>query len=138
MDKWPIGAFASIDAGFGVHLDVVNELGIPTIQLHAPRKDNRTSQKAHEFKERLAELGLVLTAVFGGFEGESYETIPVVMDTVGLVPKSTRESRLVEMKEISDFSKMLGCNVIALHLGFIPHDTTSGAYREIVATTRDL
>jgi hypothetical protein len=36
MDRWPIGVFASIDAGLGVKLEVAHELGIPTIQLHAP------------------------------------------------------------------------------------------------------
>ena len=42
MDKWPLGVFASIDAGLGVQLEVAHELGVPTIQLHAPSKANRT------------------------------------------------------------------------------------------------
>ncbi len=36
MESWPIGVFASIDAGLGVAWDVISELGVPTIQLHAP------------------------------------------------------------------------------------------------------
>ncbi len=36
MEKWPIGVFASIDAGLGVHLDVVRELGVTTVHLHSP------------------------------------------------------------------------------------------------------
>ena len=39
MSKWPIGVFASVDAGLGVHFDVVKELGIPSIQLHTPHKE---------------------------------------------------------------------------------------------------
>ena len=35
MEKWPLGVFASIDAGLGVKLEVAHELGVPTIQLHA-------------------------------------------------------------------------------------------------------
>ena len=42
MEKWPIGVFASIDAGLGVKLEVARELGVPTIQLHAPHKASRT------------------------------------------------------------------------------------------------
>ena len=38
MDKWPLGVFASIDAGLGVRLEVAHELGVPTVQLHAPQK----------------------------------------------------------------------------------------------------
>jgi len=34
MSTWPIGVFASVDAGLGVHLDVAKELGIPTVQVH--------------------------------------------------------------------------------------------------------
>ena len=138
MSKWPVGAFTSIDAGFGVHLDVVKELEIPTIQLHAPHQQTRTRELANEFRHRLETLELDLTAVFGGFEGESYASIPIVVETVGLVPQATRQSRLQEMKEISDFAKWLGCDVIALHLGFVPHDTSSSDYEAVVNVTRDL
>ena len=36
--KWPIGVFTSIDAGLGVHLDVAAELGVPSVQIHAPHQ----------------------------------------------------------------------------------------------------
>ena len=79
-----------------------------------------------------------MTAVFGGFDGESYADIPTVEQTVGLVPAETQAARLAEMKEISDFAKMLGCPVIALHLGFVTHDTKSAEYQQIVSVTKDL
>ncbi|MBX7074287.1 MAG: sugar phosphate isomerase/epimerase [Pirellulales bacterium] len=138
MEKWPIGVFTSIDAGLGVKLNVVRELGIPTIQLHAPSQENRTPQKAREFLAQLRELEITPTAVFGGFEGESYADIPTVVKTVGLVPAATRAARLAEMKEISDFSKLLGVHVVALHLGFVPHDRKSPLYQEVLAVTREL
>ena len=138
MEKWPIGVFASIDAGLGVKLEVAQELGIPTIQLHAPAKQTRTEENAKAFLNRLNELGITLTAVFGGFEGESYADIPTVAKTVGLVPTETRAARTQEMKEIADFAKMLGCNVVALHLGFIPHDSSDALYQEILTITRDV
>ena len=47
----------------------------------------------------------MLTAVFGGFEGESYADIPTVSKTVGLVPLATRAARTQEMKEIADFAR---------------------------------
>ncbi len=138
MDKWPIGVFASIDAGLGVKLEVAHELGVPTIQLHAPNRATRTPENAHRFLARLAELGIRLTAVFGGFEGESYADIPTVARTVGLVPPATRAARLAEMKEIADFAKRLDCPVVALHLGFVPHDPSVSLYREVLDVTRDL
>src|SRR5690606_10791674 len=50
----------------------------------------------------------------------------------------TRAARLAEMKEISDFTRLLGCNVIGLHLGFVPHDTSDPLYAEVLQVTREL
>ncbi|MEM9943035.1 MAG: sugar phosphate isomerase/epimerase family protein [Planctomycetota bacterium] len=138
MEKWQIGVFTSIDAGLGVDLAVARELGIPTIQIHAPHQGNRGQDAAEAILAKVDSFGIKITAVFGGFDGESYADIPTVVDTVGLVPKSTRESRLAEMKEISDFTKRLNCSVIALHLGFVPHDTSDPDYGAVVAMTKDL
>jgi sugar phosphate isomerase/epimerase len=138
VEKWPIGVFASIDAGLGVKLEVARELGVPTIQLHAPARESRTTEKAEAFQQRLREAGITLTCVFGGFEGESYADIPTVERTVGLVPPETRAARTLEMKEISDFAKLLGVKAVGLHLGFVPHDTSSALYKDAVEVTRDL
>ena len=139
MDIWPIGVFASIDAGLGVHLDVARDLGVPTIQLHAPAEGTRTKENAEKFLATLEEYGLTLTAVFGGFEGENYADIPTTAKTVGLVPPTTREARTQEMKEIADFAKQLGCEVSALHLGFIPEpDEDREEYLAIVDITRNV
>src|SRR5688572_31352154 len=97
MTAWPIGVFASVDAGLGVKLEVARDLGVPTIQLHAPHAASRTPEKAREFLGKLKDYGITLTAVFGGFEGESYADIPTVAKTVGLVPPETRTARVKEM-----------------------------------------
>jgi sugar phosphate isomerase/epimerase len=138
VEKWPLGVFASIDAGLGVKLEVAHELGVPTIQLHAPQASTRTEQNARRFLDRLAGLGIRITAVFGGFEGESYADIPTVTRTVGLVPPATRAARTKEMKEIADFARMLDVDVVALHLGFVPHDTSDPLYRDVLKVTRDV
>ena len=138
MEKWPIGVFASVDAGLGVHFDVVQELGIPTVQIHAPHKQTRTPEVAQEFLERCNSAGIKLTCVFGGFDGESYADIPTTKQTVGLVPTETRAARVEEMKEISDFAKLLGCDTVALHIGFVPEDRDSDDYKELVTVTQGL
>ncbi len=138
MEKWPIGVFASIDAGLGVRLEVAHELGVPTVHLHAPHRATRTPGNAEKFIARLDQLGIKISVVFGGFEGESYADIPTVVRTVGLVPPDTRAARTQEMKEISDFARLLGCDVVALHLGFIPHDASDPLYRDVLAVTRNV
>jgi len=138
MPPWPIGVFASIDAGLGVQLDVVRELNVPTIQLHAPHAETRNAPAAAAFLKKCDDAGITVTAVFGGFEGESYADIATSARTVGLVPEETRAARVQEMKEISDFTKLLNCNTVALHIGFVPHETSSESYQNLIATTRDL
>ena len=129
---------AWVDAGLGVGWDVINELRVPTIQLHAPSPAKRNAASAQSLRDQLAEMSVACTAVFGGFEGESYADIPTVVKTVGLVPEATRQSRLEEMFQISDFAKVLACDTVALHLGFIPHDASADGYDEIVGVTRQL
>ena len=137
MSKWPIGVFASVDAGLGVHLDVAQELNIPTVQLHAPHQETRTQAAADAFLKKCADAGISITAVFGGFEGESYADIATTAKTVGLVPIETRAVRTQEMKEISDFTKLLGCDTVALHIGFVP-DSSTNDYQQLLSVTRDL
>ena len=138
MEKWPLGVFASIDAGLGVHLEVAHELGVPTVHLHAPQQATRTAEKAEEFLARLKELGITISVVFGGFEGESYADIPTTAKTIGLVPPETRAARAREMTEISDFARLLGVDAVALHLGFISHDAPGSLYRDVVSVTQDV
>lgn len=138
MEKWPIGVFTSVDAGLGVHLDVAQELSIPTVQVHAPHQQTRTPEAAQAFLGKCSDAGITITAVFGGFDGESYESIAITKETIGLVPEATRAARVQEMKEISDFTRLLACDTVALHIGFIPEDRSSDNYRSLVDSTRDL
>jgi sugar phosphate isomerase/epimerase len=115
----------------------VRELGIPTIHLHAPHRSTRTPERAAAFLEQLRAMGVTITVVFGGFEGESYADIPTVVRTVGLVPPETRNERTQELKEISDFARLLGVDAIGLHVGFVPHDRSDPLYKDVVAVTRE-
>ncbi len=138
MEKWPLGVFASIDAGLGVKLEVAHELGVPTVHLHAPHAATRTAENARKFLDKLDSLDIRISCVFGGFEGESYADIPTVTRSVGLVPPETRAARTQEMKEIADFARLLNVDVVALHLGYVPHDTADPLYEQVLAVTRDL
>jgi sugar phosphate isomerase/epimerase len=138
MSPWSIGVFTSVDAGLGVHLEVAQELGIPTVQVHSPHASTRNQATADAFRKKCADAGITVTCVFGGFEGESYADIPTTALTVGLVPEATRLSRLQEMKEIADFAKLLGCDTVGLHIGFVPADRDGPSYQGLLACTREL
>ena len=129
---WPLGVFTSLDAGLGVRMDVVRELGLPTVQLHAPHAGHRGPEAAKRFAAETEEAGVRVTCLFGGFTGESYASIPETAATVGLVPRDLRAGRAAELHEISDFAAGLNCPALGLHVGFVPHDRGGEDYRDLV------
>ncbi len=137
MEKWPLGVFMSLDAGLGVKMEVAKELGIPTAQLHTPSKQSRRPGVAEQFLAQCREAGITLTAMFAGFEGESYADIPTVKRTVGLVPRQTRQERLAELKEIADFAKTMGIDAVGLHIGFIPEEKSDADFAELVGVAQE-
>ncbi len=138
MTKWPLGVFSSIDAGFGVQLEVAQELSVPTIQLHAPLLESRTKECADKFRQRVADMGIEITCVFAGFDGESYADIPTSQRTVGFVPQATRAARVAEFKEIADFADQLEVSVLGSHIGFVPHDVDDPDYAAMVQLLQEL
>jgi sugar phosphate isomerase/epimerase len=136
MDKWPLGVFASVDAGLGVPLSMAAELGVPTIHLHAPQRESRTAERRAAIEDELCGIGLEVTCVFAGFEGESYVDIPSVRSTVGLVPHATRSARIAELKSIVNFARELGVAAVGLHMGFIPHSSDFAEYERLISATR--
>jgi sugar phosphate isomerase/epimerase len=127
-----------VGAGLGLPLPTAVELGITSIHLHAPHAAARTAADAERLADQLNESGISISCLFAGFEGESYADIPTVERTVGVVNLDTRDERVAELKQISDFGHLLKVPAVGLHIGFVPHDTASPAYQELVRVLRDV
>ena len=138
MEPWPIGIFTSVGAGLGLPLPTAVELGISTIHLHAPQQAARTEQHADQLARQLADSKVSVSCLFAGFDGESYADIPTVVRTVGIVNPETQSQRVAELKQISDFGKLLNVPAVGLHIGFVPHDTNSAGYQGLVQVLRDV
>lgn len=138
MEIWPLGVFVSCDAGLGLPLETVREVGVPTVQLHAPHPESRTPERTAALTRKLQELGITPTCVFAGFAGESYADIPTVERTVGLAPPATRTARLAELKHVADFARELGIDAVGLHVGFVPHDPDDSEYQKLLAATTEI
>jgi sugar phosphate isomerase/epimerase len=134
----PIGVFTSAGAGLGAALDKVLEVGVSTVQLHTPGKDGRTRENAWEIARRFADAGVEITLLFCGFAGDRYDTIPIVRDTVGLVPPDTRPERVRQTREMADFANWVGAPGIGIHIGFVSEDTESPDFAAIVDVARDI
>lgn len=134
MAKWQTGIFTSIGGGLGAGLDAVRALQVPTVQLHAPGPDFRTSDKSAETKEQFAAAGIEITVVFVGFPEDDYTTVEQVKNTVGLVPPAMRAARLEQTLEVADYAHRLGVDAIGMHLGFVSPE--SGDFAAVVEATR--
>lgn len=136
MEPWAIGVFTSVDAGLGVSHEGVKQLGVPTVQLHAPHAETRRDPAAT--KQLFADLGVTVTVVFAGFPGESYADIPTVRRTVGLVPEETYAERLAETKAIADFTRAIGVDAVGMHIGFVPEDPADPVFARVVAAAQEV
>ncbi len=136
MERWATGIFTSVHGGLGAGLEAVKQLQVPTVQLHAPTPEYRTQERTAQLKEQFAAAELTITVVFVGFEEEDYSTIEHVQQTVGLVPRFTREDRVRQTLEVADFAAELGVDAIGMHLGFVPPDRNDPEYDRVVQATR--
>ena len=130
--RMPIGVFTSVGAGLGAAIEKVLGLGVTTVQIHAPGPDGRTEARARQINRSFEDAGVKITAVFCGYPGESYATIPIVRDTVGLVPPATRAERIQQTKDIADFASWLGAPAIGVHVGFVSEEWESPEFAEAV------
>ncbi|MCS7223292.1 MAG: sugar phosphate isomerase/epimerase [Armatimonadetes bacterium] len=135
-------AVRSFDVGImlGVHQDPrvsvekCQKVGVKNAQLGVPPDEWLTREKALEVAQMFREAGVTITTVFCGFEGERYDDIPTVQQTVGYIPDEFREVRVRKTLQIAEFARLMGVNRIAAHFGFIPEDPVDPRYCIAVET----
>ena len=132
--KMPIGVFASAGHGLDAAIEKVTSLGLTTVQLSTPGPDGRTRENARLVAQRFADAGIQISLCFCGYRGESYSSIQVVRETVGLVPLATRRERLETTYEIADFAAWVGAPGIGIHVGFVSEEWESQEFAGIVDT----
>jgi sugar phosphate isomerase/epimerase len=109
-------------------LDDVRSAGVRCGQLGLPGDMQLTEDAAAEWKRSLDTAKFTLVTVFASYIGESYADIPTVQQTVGFIPRATRDEREQRTYEVSDFAAKLGVKSIACHIGFLPEDAADPDY----------
>ena len=108
MARMEVGVMMSV--GWTIEqLEQIRNLGFTNVQIAAPPEvvlQNPDERQA--LIDRIAAVGIAVTAVFATFSGESYADIPTVKETVGYLNEDTREERLKLTETISDFARSLG------------------------------
>ncbi|MDQ6663225.1 MAG: sugar phosphate isomerase/epimerase [Acidobacteriota bacterium] len=112
----------------------LKSLGVTCGQLGVPGDMNLAGSGA-AWKSALDAANFHVNTVFAAYTGESYADIPTVKNTVGFIPRATRDERENRTLAVSDFAAQLGVPSIATHVGFVPEDDGDPDYigvRELV------
>ncbi len=134
----PLGVFAGLGEGLDASLAQIQDLNVPTAQVHAPPTEKLDAQYARQVRDKFEEADIDITLIFCGYPGESYASIQAVRETVGLVPEDTRHERVELTRQIADFARETGAPGIGLHVGFIPEDWDTPEFAEIVGVVKGI
>ncbi|MDO4585783.1 MAG: sugar phosphate isomerase/epimerase family protein [Planctomycetia bacterium] len=138
-EDWPVGVIARYDDhGAGIPLETALKMGVSAIQLKAPFPDHRTKRDAKIILDKVSKAGVQITSMQSGFTNESYKTIPIVRETVGLIPQKTRNERIEQFKSVCDFARELNLNIVCFHIGFVPHDSQDPDYIDVIKMTQSI
>jgi len=134
-----VGVFLS-SLGIADRIEAVakaRELGFLAIQTPPLSPQWRTGARKADLVSAIKDAGLYVSAVWAGFEGESYADIPTVRRTVGYVDPATVDERVAATIEYGDLAVELGSPVVTTHIGFVPEDRDDPVYaRQLDATRR--
>ncbi len=97
-----------------------------------------TPALAEKFRGLLAKYEVTATSVEVVGPGRLVWDFADGPSTIGLVPRSSRASRVDALKQVSDFAKLLGIKHVQTHCGFIPENPKDELYAETVLAIRDV
>jgi len=113
----------------------VHELGIPSAQIYV---EEFFPDLAGKLRAVLDSLQIEATSVVVGGPGREVWNFYEGPQTIGLVPRATREVRAAHIRKASDFAKDCGIAAVQTHCGFLPEDPNEAGYKEAVAMLRVL
>jgi len=112
------------------------ELGLRVVQVGFFGEAIPTQAEHDRIAELVKASGLEASATCIGFVGEDYSTIQRIAATGGFVPDDLFDLRYRQTLSVADLTRRMGLTRLALHVGFVPHDRSSPAYRTMVDRLR--
>jgi sugar phosphate isomerase/epimerase len=106
-----------------------NELDLNVVQLGWWDDGYRETDRVLSLVEK---HGMTVSATCAGFEGEDYATIARIAETGGFKPDTTWDERFAKMVELADLTVLLKTELLAVHIGFVPHDKNDPQYAVMV------
>lgn len=83
-------------------------------------------------RKLLDKYGLEASASCLGFEGEDYSSIQRIAATGGYIPDNEWDARFAKTRAFAEFTQAMGLNLLAVHIGFVPHDKNDAKHKVMV------
>lgn len=100
----------------------LRENGFDNCQLSCWTMEVINEENAVEVKALAEKYGITISAVWAGWTGHMVWDFYEGPKTLGIVPEDMRELRIPQLKNASDFAKVLGVDDVITHMGFIPEN----------------
>ena len=116
----------------------LRENGFDNCQLSCWTMEVINEESAVQVRTLAEKYGITISAVWAGWTG------PMVWDfyegpkTLGIVPEDLRELRIPQLKNASDFAKVLGVEDVITHMGFIPENPNDPIFPGFCDAVRDV
>ena len=131
MSKLPAIGVLSRLAPDASNLKTVADFRLPCTQVCSWDTSLATPDIARKLRQTAADLGVRLTAIWGGYSGPACWNFTRGPVTLGLVPVTYRQMRIQELKRWADFAAEAGAPAIITHCGFLPENMTDPEFEGV-------
>lgn len=135
--KNPMGTVVWIEDGQSIDAGIrtVRDLGFSVCQIGF---ETLMPDVTQPLREALKKYGITATAFSEHGPGERIFDFYQGPATIGIVPLSTRNARVHNLKMAADIAHELGIPAIHTHIGFTPEDPNDPLYPQTVAALREI
>jgi len=136
--KLKIGVMTSLSHDPEAEMRKVHDLGLSSCQLACWDPSRYTGDAADAVLQACRKYGVEVSTVWAGYSGPAVWNFTEGPSTIGLVPPATREMRVHELEQGSDFAKQIGAPSITTHVGFLPESPGDHEYRATVEALKQV
>lgn len=116
----------------------LRENGFDNCQLSCWTMEVINEENAVQVKALAEKYGITISAVWAGWTGHMVWDFYEGPKTLGIVPEDMRELRIPQLKNASDFAKVLGVDDVITHMGFIPENPNDPIFPGFCDAVRDV
>ena len=132
MYNLKIGVIETIQDILEMGVSKLELVGLTEIQLNCWRIDLCTEENARKIKDLFGDK-YTISGIWGGWNvGPTVWNFVDGPQTIGLVPREWRQSRMDGLKKVMDFAHHLNVKTVTTHMGFMPENPNTIEYREIL------